>query len=225
MTRSARPSWRPRGAAGSWTNMPGATAMPIRAWCSMRWRGSRKRWRRRSSRRLRWSSTGFPQALTAIRGAVEKAQEARLSAPSICCGSRKISRRSARVPASSRRFPGAGARSAPTAASAISLIRKSDAIDAACTQLAETDPRVALRAAFEIIRSERSKPSATACRRRGARTAAARHAAAAANVVSVSIVDRPVEVHEIAESQAKSRAAVSEPESEVETSPPLRPPH
>src|SRR5258708_5473291 len=29
-----------------------------------------------------------------------------------------------------------------------------DAIDAACTQLAETDPRVALRAAFEIIRSE-----------------------------------------------------------------------
>ena len=50
MTRSAKPSWRPRAAAGFSANMPSATATPTPAWCSTRWRGSRKLWPRRSSR-------------------------------------------------------------------------------------------------------------------------------------------------------------------------------
>ncbi len=66
MTRSAKRSWRPRGAAGSSANMPSATAMPIPAWCSTRWRGSKKAWPPSGSRppnpttglRKRWPRSG-----------------------------------------------------------------------------------------------------------------------------------------------------------------------
>ena len=51
MTRSARRSWRRRAAAGFSANTPSATAMRTPAWCSTRWRGSRKPSPRRSSRR------------------------------------------------------------------------------------------------------------------------------------------------------------------------------
>ena len=63
-----------------------------------------------------------------------------------------------------------------------------DAIDAACTQLAESDPRVALRAAFEIIRNEVEAFRDGSAAAEAAPAAPA--AAAAANVVR--IVDRPI---------------------------------
>ncbi len=154
----------------------------------------------------------LPQALTAIRGAVEKAQEAGFGAidllrleenlAPIRKGSRIIKEISWRW-----REIGADGRICDLIDSQV------DAIDAACTQLAESDPRVALRAAFEIIRNE------VEAFRDGSAAAeaptAAPAAAAAANVVR--IVDRPVEVNET-EIASEVEAAVSEPELEVETS-------
>src|ERR1700758_2517593 len=52
------------------------------------------------------------------------AQKQRPPPPSRGCGSKRTSRRSARARVSSRKSPGAGARSAPMAGSAISSIRK-----------------------------------------------------------------------------------------------------
>ena len=60
----------------------------------------------------------LPAALASIRDAVEKARGRRLRGIRRARGWRKTSRRSARAPASSRKSPGAGARSAPTAGSA-----------------------------------------------------------------------------------------------------------
>ena len=152
----------------------------------------------------------LPQALTAIRGAVEKAQEAGFGAidllrleenlAPIRKGSRIIKEISWRW-----REIGADGRICDLIDSQVM------AIDAACTQLAESDPRVALRAAFEIIRNE------VEAFRDGSAAAEAAPAApataAAANVVR--IVDRPVEVDET-QAASEVEAAVSEPEMEVE---------
>src|SRR5262249_14289850 len=95
----------------------------------------------------------LPAALTSIRNAVEKAQGEATTAldgmrleehlAPIRKGSRIIKEISWRW-----REIGADGRICDLIDSQVA------AIDTACTQLAETDPRVALRAAFEIIRSE-----------------------------------------------------------------------
>lgn len=95
----------------------------------------------------------LPQALVSIRSAVEKAQEAGFAAftglrleenlAPIRKGSRIIKEISWRW-----REIGADGRICDLIDSQVA------AIETACTQLAETDPRVALRAAFEIIRNE-----------------------------------------------------------------------
>src|SRR5215469_15509270 len=95
----------------------------------------------------------LPQALASIRSAVEKAQEAGFAAftglrleenlAPIRKGSRIIKEISWRW-----REIGADGRICDLIDSQVA------AIETACTQIAETDPRVALRAAFEIIRNE-----------------------------------------------------------------------
>jgi hypothetical protein len=95
----------------------------------------------------------LPAALISIRSAVEKAEEAGFAAftglqleenlAPIRKGSRIIKEISWRW-----REIGADGRICDLIDSQVA------AIDSACTQLAETDPRVALRAAFEIIRNE-----------------------------------------------------------------------
>src|ERR1700742_1416577 len=95
----------------------------------------------------------LPAALVSIRSAVEKAQEAGFAAFSglqleqnlapIRKGSRIIKEISWRW-----REIGADGRICDLIDSQIA------AIDTACAQLAETDPRVALRSAFEIIRTQ-----------------------------------------------------------------------
>ena len=95
----------------------------------------------------------LPQALISIRGAVERAQETGFAAftglrleenlAPIRKGSRIIKEISWRW-----REIGADGRICDLIDSQVS------AIEAACAQLAETDPRVALRAAFEDIRNE-----------------------------------------------------------------------
>jgi hypothetical protein len=95
----------------------------------------------------------LPAALISIRSAVEKAQEAGFAAftglrveenlAPIRKGSRIIKEISWRW-----REIGADGRICDLLDSQVT------AIDTACTQLAEADPRVALRAAFEIIRNE-----------------------------------------------------------------------
>jgi hypothetical protein len=95
----------------------------------------------------------LPQALVSIRSAVEKAQEAGFAAftglrleenlAPIRKGSRIIKEISWRW-----REIGADGRICDLIDSQVA------AIETACTQLAETDPRVALRAAFEVIRNE-----------------------------------------------------------------------
>ncbi len=157
----------------------------------------------------------LPAALISIRSAVEKAQEAGFAAVDrlrleenlapIRKGARIIKEISWRW-----REIGADGRICDLIDSQVA------AIDTACTQLAESDPRVALRAAFEIIRNEVEAfrdGGATSEVPTAAPVAEAVAPAPAANVVK--IVDRPAEVDE---SQAASEveAAVSEPEMEAE---------
>ena len=115
MTRSARRSWRPRGAAGFSASMPGAIAMRIPAWCSMRCRGSRKVLPPRDNRlpkagsRTRWLPSGW-------RSTRHKPTRRRHL---IAWPWRKIWLRSAGAPGSSEKSHGGGGKSAPTAECAI----------------------------------------------------------------------------------------------------------
>jgi hypothetical protein len=154
----------------------------------------------------------LPQALISIRSAVEKAQEAGFAAVDrlqleenlgpIRKGARIIKEISWRW-----REIGADGRICDLIDSQVA------AIDTACTQLAESDPRVALRAAFEIIRNE-----VEAFRDGGAAAEApAAEAAAPAPAPNVvKIVDRPAEVDET-QAASEVEAAASEPELEAET--------
>src|SRR5262249_3083185 len=90
------------------------------------------------------------------------------------------------------------------------------AIDTACAQLAETDPRVALRAAFEIIRNEIEAFRDTVTAPTAAEAAARAPAPRAAELRRAEIVEMPAKVGE-PEPVREVEAAVSEPEMETET--------
>lgn len=150
----------------------------------------------------------LPQALVSIRGAVERAQEAGVAAftglqleenlAPIRKGSRIIKEISWRW-----REIGADGRICDLIDSQVA------AIDTACDHLAETDPRVALRAAFEIIRSE-----IEAFRDDGASPAPQADAAAPTPPSrTADIVEMPVKTVET----EPVEAAASEPEMEAET--------
>ena len=149
MTRSAKRSWRPRAAAGFSANTPSATATPTPAWCSTRWRGSKKASPPRSSRpparQRACGSAGRDQA-RARRGA-EPPRPPRSTASRWS----KSWRRSARAPGSSGKSPGGGAKSAPTAGFAICSNSQVGAIEAGCGQISSIDPHAALSAAFDLI--------------------------------------------------------------------------
>src|SRR5258707_8561055 len=71
MRRSAKPSWRPRGAAGFSANTPGATAMPTPAWlldAVARIEESL------AAQRQPALESGLVEALAAIRRALEEAR-------------------------------------------------------------------------------------------------------------------------------------------------------
>src|ERR1700761_3016925 len=150
----------------------------------------------------------LPAALVSIRSAVEKAQEAGFAAftglrleenlAPIRKGSRIIKEISWRW-----REIGADGRICDLIDSQVA------AIETACTQLAETDPRVALRSAFEIIRSEIEafrEPDAVAAPAPSARTVEIRTA---------EIFEMPAKVVE-PEPAAEVEAAVSQPQLETE---------
>ena len=151
MRRSARPSWRPRAGAGSSTNMRGATAMPIRAWCSMRSPRSRRRWR--SSARLRrrprtsgrrcWPRSAAPLAKPSRRRRPRStALGLEESLAPIRKGARIIKEISWRW-----REIGADGRICDLLDSQVG------AIEAGCETIAAADPRVALREAFDTIKA------------------------------------------------------------------------
>jgi len=160
----------------------------------------------------------LPQALTSIRSAVEKAQEAGFAAftglrleenlAPIRKGSRIIKEISWRW-----REIGADGRICDLIDSQVA------AIETACTQLAETDPRVALRAAFEDIRNE-----IEAFRDAGAAAAPPVAEAPAPKTVETRTVEtRTAEIFEmpakVVESEPTNEveAAASEPQLETET--------
>jgi hypothetical protein len=150
----------------------------------------------------------LPAALVSIRSAVEKAQEAGFAAFTglrleenlgpIRKGSRIIKEISWRW-----REIGADARICDLIDSQVT------AIDAACNQLAEADPRVALRAAFEIIRSEIS-----AFRNNDTATEAA---AAAPAPRTAEVVELPVRAEESRAASTVETPPVSEPAMQAET--------
>jgi hypothetical protein len=159
----------------------------------------------------------LPAALVSIRGAVERAQEAGFAAftglrleenlAPIRKGTRIIKEISWRW-----REIGADGRICDLIDSQVA------AIETACAQLAETDPRVALRAAFEVIRNE-----IEAFRDAGptavppvAQAAAPAPAPRAAEIRTAEIVEMPTKVVE-PEPAKEIEAAVSEPEMEAET--------
>ena len=149
MTRSARPSWRPRAAAGFSANTPSATATPTPAWCSTRWRGSRKPSPRRSSasrppkpaRPRRWprSARAVDEAQAAAAAAVDGLALEENLAP-VRKGARIIREISWRW-----REIGADGRICDLLDSQVA------AIDAACGKIAPTSPAAALSAAFDLI--------------------------------------------------------------------------
>jgi hypothetical protein len=153
----------------------------------------------------------LPAALISIRGAVEKAQQAGFAAVDrlrleenltpIRKGARIIKEISWRW-----REIGADGRICDLIDSQVA------AIDTACAQLAETDPRVALRAAFEIIRSE-----VEAFRDDGAAgmTPAAEADAPAPAPNVINIVERAAGIDDT-QAANEVEAAVSEPEMEAE---------
>jgi hypothetical protein len=154
----------------------------------------------------------LPAALISIRSAVEKAQEAGFAAVDrsrleenlapIRKGARIIKEISWRW-----REIGADGRICDLIDSQVA------AIDTACAQLAESDPRVALRAAFEIIRSE-----VEAFRDGGAAVGMPPAAGAAAPAPApnvVKIVERPAAIDET-QAANEVEAAASEPEMEAE---------
>jgi hypothetical protein len=157
----------------------------------------------------------LPQALNSIRSAVEKAQESGFAAidrlqleenlTPIRKGARIIKEISWRW-----REIGADGRICDLIDSQVA------AIDMACSQLAESDPRVALRAAFEIIRNEVEafRDGATAESPPPASVAEAAAIGPASNVVKIA--DRPAEVEAIA-AASEVEAAASEPEMEAES--------
>ncbi|MBV9458043.1 MAG: hypothetical protein JO141_11090 [Bradyrhizobium sp.] len=159
----------------------------------------------------------LPQALVSIRSAVEKAQEAGFAAftglrleeklAPIRKGSRIIKEISWRW-----REIGADGRICDLIDSQVA------AIEAACTQLAETDPRVALRAAFEVIRNE-----IDAFRDAGAAAAPPVAEAPAPSPVPRTVETRTAEIFEMPakvvepEPANEVEAAASEPQLEAET--------
>ena len=160
----------------------------------------------------------LPAALISIRSAVEKAQEEGFAAfdrlrleenlAPIRKGSRIIKEISWRW-----REIGADGRICDLIDSQVA------AIDTACNQLAETDPRVALRAAFEVIRNEieafrdglalEEAPPAAA-----APTPRAEVVATAPAPVAADAAEAPVA--EGTEAASEIEAAISEPEMESE---------
>jgi hypothetical protein len=157
----------------------------------------------------------LPQALVSIRSAVERAQEAGFAAftglrleenlAPIRKGSRIIKEISWRW-----REIGADGRICDLIDSQVA------AIETACAQLAETDPRVALRAAFEVIRNE-----IEAFRDPGAASAppvaeAAAPAPRPVEIRTAEIVEMPAKVVE-PEPTKEVEAAASEPQLEAET--------
>jgi hypothetical protein len=152
----------------------------------------------------------LPAALVSIRSAVEKAQEAGFAAftglqleenlTPIRKGARIIKEISWRW-----REIGADGRICDLIDSQVV------AIETACGQLAETDPRVALRAAFEIIRSE------IAAFRDGddASTPPARETAAPVRRTA-EVVELPTKMEEL-RAASEVEAAVSAPAMEAET--------
>jgi hypothetical protein len=168
----------------------------------------------------------LPAALTSIRNAVEKAEGAASTAfdgmrveenlAPIRKGARIIKEISWRW-----REIGADGRICDLIDSQVA------AIETACGQLAETDPRVALRAAFEIIRGE-IEAFQDADARAPAPEAAVPPATTAGAVEAVVAFPSPLAsaVHEIAEAPAmmeepsalaEIEAAISEPEMPFET--------
>ena len=158
----------------------------------------------------------LPKALISIRSAVEKAQEAGFAAVDrlrleenlapIRKGARIIKEISWRW-----REIGADGRICDLIDSQVA------AIDTACAQLAESDPRVALRAAFELIRNEVEAFRDGSAAAEVPPAAPLREAAAPAPAPNVfNFVDRPAEVGET-QAASEVEAAVSEPEMEAET--------
>jgi hypothetical protein len=162
----------------------------------------------------------LPAALVSIRSAVEKAQEAGFAAftglrleenlAPIRKGSRIIKEISWRW-----REIGADGRICDLIDSQVA------AIETACTQLAETDPRVALRSAFEVIRNEieafrdtdaAASPPLTAAPAPSPRTVETR----TAEIRTAEIFEMPAKVVE-PEPAEEVEAAVSEPQLEAET--------
>jgi hypothetical protein len=162
----------------------------------------------------------LPAALISIRSAVERAQEAGFAAfdrlrleenlAPIRKGSRIIKEISWRW-----REIGADGRICDLIDSQVA------AIDAACNQLAETDPRVALRAAFEIIRSEveafrdgvaaeQTPPTPQPAAPRAAEAAVTTPAPAVVEVPEAAVGD------ETEAAASEIEAAVSEPEMDSE---------
>lgn len=161
----------------------------------------------------------LPQALVSIRSAVERAQEAGFAAftglrleenlAPIRKGSRIIKEISWRW-----REIGADGRICDLIDSQVA------AIETACTQLAETDPRVALRAAFEIIRNEIEafRDSATVPPMAAAPAPAPR----AHEIRTAEIVEMPSKIVEpgpakVVKPAEEVEAAASEPQLEAET--------
>ncbi len=156
----------------------------------------------------------LPAALVSIRSAVERAQEAGFAAftglrleenlAPIRKGSRIIKEISWRW-----REIGADGRICDLIDSQVA------AIETACTQLAETDPRVALRSAFEVIRNEIEAfrdADATA----PMAEAAASPSAKTVEIRTAEIFEMPAKVVE-PEPADEVEAAVSEPQLETET--------
>jgi hypothetical protein len=154
----------------------------------------------------------LPQALVSIRSAVERAQEAGFAAftglrleenlAPIRKGSRIIKEISWRW-----REIGADGRICDLIDSQVA------AIETACTQLAETDPRVALRAAFEDIRNE-----IEAFRDAGTAPPVAEAEAPAPRTVEIrtaEIFEMPAKVEP--EPAKEVEAAAAEPQLEAET--------
>jgi hypothetical protein len=154
----------------------------------------------------------LPAALISIRSAVEKAQEAGFAAVDRLRLEENLTpiRKGARIVKEISwrwREIGADGRICDLIDSQVA------AIDTACAQLAETDPRVALRAAFELIRNE-----VEAFRDGGAPAEAPPAAVAGAPAPApnvVKIADRPAEVDETQAASAVE-AAAGEPEMEAE---------
>src|SRR5260370_11249753 len=127
--------------------MPGATAMPTLAWCSRRWRGSKKAL---APHRQPAPERGLAEALTAISRALGEARAAASGALDSLALEENLApvRKSARVikEISWRwREIGADGRICDLLDSQVSAIK------AGCGRISSTPPRAALSAAFDLI--------------------------------------------------------------------------